>query len=242
MIACRRSAVSGFGFPEAWEIVPAPTEPCLVTVGERSSHDAAMDTLSRTGAVAWIGGGTAWAATALFGLRAADGSVGFFVAETSWLIVHAFVLVGIVALLRSRATGRARWGQAGLALAAIARLLFMCLEVAAIIEGDDDVALFPLAVIGTGIGMLVGGLAILLSGEWTGWARFAPLAVGAYPLLAIVPVFAATGDRPPDVLIAGWGLAIAAVGLAFITQPTTSEVRPRSDRRLLATDGGNHRT
>ncbi len=162
----------------------------------------------------WLGGGIIWVITGLVGLSAPDRSAGFYAAEIAWLVVHALVLVGIVGLLQSGATGSLRWGRTGLQFAAVARVLFFAFEVAAIVRGTDELAVFPIAVVGTGVGMLIGGSAIARVGHWQGWRRFAPLAVGAYPFLIIVPVFAATGSRPPDAIVAGWGLTLIAVGIA----------------------------
>jgi hypothetical protein len=88
-------------------------------------------------------------------------------------------------------------------------------EVAAILVGHDDLFVFPVAVVLTGIGMIVGGLAVVRAGRWKGALRFAPFAMGAYPFLAIFPVFAATGERPPDMVVAGWGVTMLAIGLAM---------------------------
>jgi hypothetical protein len=62
--------------------------------------------------------------------------------------------------------------------------------------------------------MIVGGVAILRAGQWTGALRFAPLAMGAYPFVAMFPVLAITGERP-DTMLACWGLTMIAVGLAM---------------------------
>src|SRR5690349_19331132 len=105
--------------------------------------------------------GVAWVTTGLLGLSAGDGTPGFYATEVAWLVVHALVLVGIVGLLRSGATGALRWGRNGLLLAAVARGLFFAFEVAAIVQGTDELPVFPLAVVGTGVGMLVGGAAIV---------------------------------------------------------------------------------
>lgn len=181
---------------------------------------------SRNVALAWIAGGAVWSLNGLIGLRAHVGTGGLYAAEVVWLAVHGLVLIGIVGLLRSGATGDLRWGQAGLGLAAIARILFICLEVASIILGTDNLPVFPVAVISTGVGMLIGGMAVARAGHWSGWARIAPLAMGAYPFLFIVPIFAATGARPPDVIIAGWGVAIAAVGFAMASHRANAEFSP----------------
>jgi hypothetical protein len=163
--------------------------------------------------------GAVWIVTAFAGLSAPDRSAGFYAAELSWLVVHALVLVGIVHLLRSGLAGSLPWGRRGLQLAAAARVLFFAFEIAAIVRGTDELAVFPIAVIGTGVGMLVGGLAIVRAHVLRGWRRFAPLAVGAYPFVAIVPVFAATGTRPPNALVAGWGVTLVAVGVAVARRP-----------------------
>jgi len=177
-----------------------------------------MPTSDRQLAFVWIAGGAAWFVNGLAGLRAEGGTSGFYAAEVAWIVVHVLVLAGITGLRRSGATGRHRWGGGALSLAAAGRVLFIAFEIASIVLGDDDLPVFPLAVVSTGLGMTVGGAAIARAGQWRGWGRLAPLAMGAYPFLVIVPVFAVTGERPPDVIVAGWGLTIAAVGVATAAQ------------------------
>jgi len=183
-------------------------------------NDTKNTLLDRIVPMAWIVGGAVWTLNGLLGLRAHVGTGGFYAAEGAWLVVHVLVLVGIIGLLRSGVTGGRRWGQAGLGLAGVARVLFIGLEVASIVLGRDNLPPFPIAVVSTGIGMLVAGIAVVRASRWSGWSRFTPLAMGAYPFLFIVPVFAATGERPPDALIAGWGLTMVAIGLALTLRPT----------------------
>lgn len=180
---------------------------------------------SRSVAAPWLVAGAAWVVTGLLGLSAAGGTGGFYATEVSWLVVHALVFVGLVGLLRSGVTGELRWGRAALLLAAVARVLFFCFEVASIVKGTDELAVFPIAVVGSGLGLLVGGVAIIRAGRWRGWGRYTPAAVGAYPFLAIVPVFVATGDRPPDALVAGWGLTLLLLGIALVVRRESSPAR-----------------
>jgi hypothetical protein len=194
-------------------------------------HHAAMDHITRRSAAAWIIGGAAWTITALVGSRSTKGSGGFYVTETSWLFVHLLVLTGIARLLRTAVSEGSRWERAGFTLAAVGRVLFFSFEVAAMIVGDDELPVFPIAVASTGVGMLIGGAALLRSGRWSGWTRLTPLSVGAYPFVFIIPVFAATGERPPDVLIAGWGVAMALVGYAMTIQPSGHEITTRQITR-----------
>ena len=176
--------------------------------------------------VGWLVGGAAWIATGLLGLSAADGTGGFYATETAWLVVHLLILLGLVGLVRSDAVGDLGWGAKGFLVAIGGRVIFWAAEVAAIVVGRDELFVFPPAVILTGVGMTVGGFAVVRAGRWKGPLRFAPLAMGVYPFLAIFPVFAATGERPPDMVVAGWGVTMLAIGLAMATTYGRSARRP----------------
>jgi len=189
-----------------------------------------MHVSSERAALAWIAGGLGWIVTLQVGLRATEGTGGFYATEVALLPVHGLVLAGIIGLWRSDATGDAPWGRRGLGLAAFGRVAFIGLEIGSIIQGSDDLP-FPIAVVLTGVGMLVAGAAIARAGRWRGWTRWTPLAMGAYPFLVIVPVFAATGERPADALVAGWGLAIVAVGVAMRHASRQTQLH-RSDTEL----------
>jgi hypothetical protein len=65
--------------------------------------------------------------------------------------------------------------------------------------------------------ILTGG-AVLAAGRWLGWVRFAPLLLGLWPLVGEVLPALLTGDRPPPVLNATWGLWGALIGFALLTQ------------------------
>lgn len=174
--------------------------------------------LSGWAPVAWIVGGMAWMATGFAGLGATDGTAGFYATETSWLVVHTLLMVGLVGLLRSGATGGSVWGTRGLAAATVGRIIFLVGELVALMVGHDDLFLFPVAAVLTGVGMIGGGLAVVRAGRWEGPLSFAPLAMGVYPFVTMFPVLAATGERP-DALLSGWGLPMIAVGLAMARCP-----------------------
>ena len=184
-----------------------------------------MTRFSGWAAVGWIVGGIAWVATGLIGLGAAPETGGFYATETAWLVVHLLILVGLVGLVRSDAVGAQARGTRGFKVAIAGRLVFLVGEVAAIVVGHDDLFLFPVAAVLTGVGMIVGGVAIVRAGQWTGALRFAPLAMGAYPFVAMFPVLAITGERP-DTMLACWGLTMIAVGLAMTRNYGRSERRP----------------
>ncbi len=170
--------------------------------------------LSTWAPVGWMVGGIAWVVTGFAGLSATDGTGGFYTTETAYLVVHLLILVGLVGLLRSGATGDLAWGTKGFAVATVGRIIFFLGELAALVVGHDDLFLFPVAAVLTGGGMIAGGLAVVRAGRWEGPLRYAPLAMGLYPFVAMFPVLAITGDRP-NALLSCWGLPMIAVGLAM---------------------------
>ena len=176
--------------------------------------------LSSWAPVGWMVGGVAWIVTGCAGLGAADGTAGFYTTETAWLAVHLLLLAGLVGLVRSSATGELAWGARGFAVAILGRIIFLLGELAALVVGHDDLFLFPVAAVLTGVGMIVGGLAVVRAGRWDGPLRYAPLAMGAYPFVAMFPVLAITGERP-DAALSCWGLTMLAVGIAMIRATTT---------------------
>ena len=182
--------------------------------------------LSGWAVVGWTVGGMAWVATGLVGLGAAAGTGGFYATETAWLVVHLLILLGLVGLVRSDAVGDLGWGATGITVAIVGRMIFLVGELAAILVGHDDLFLFPVAAVLTGVGMIVGGIAVVRARRWKGALRFAPLAMGAYPFVAMFPVLAATGERP-DTLLSCWGLMMLAVGLAM-TRATASRTTVRN--------------
>ncbi|MFC4997832.1 hypothetical protein ACFPIJ_08325 [Dactylosporangium cerinum] len=67
--------------------------------------------------------------------------------------------------------------------------------------------------------------------SWTGWRRWAPLAVGAYVLAALMPVMIGSGGPPaPAALwtIAGWDALWSLVAVAALIRPSTVDAWPRT--------------
>lgn len=70
------------------------------------------------------------------------------------------------------------------------------------------------------------GVIAMRARRWRGWRPASLAALGAYPLLVILPTFAATGERPPNVVVAGWGLTLFAIAAAWATRPSISQTHP----------------
>ncbi len=107
--------------------------------------------------------------------------------------------------------------------------MFLGAECVAIGVGNDDISLFPVAAVTTGLGMLAAGAAIIRARCLTDWQRYVPIAVGAYPFIFMFPVLAATGERP-DLSITGWGVTFVGVAAALWTAATRDLDAPRALR------------
>lgn len=145
---------------------------------------------------------------------AADGTTRFYLSELIWLGAQVALLIGTVALWHSRPHDDARAGYVGFAIAALGRAGFVGAEIAALATGTTQEAALPIAALLTAVGMVVAGVAVLRARRWVGWRRIAPLAAGAYPLLAMFPFAAAAEDGPPALTLGAWGAVLVVVGVA----------------------------
>ncbi len=165
---------------------------------------------------ALITGGVLWVTAALVGGE--DGTARFYVAEVVWLLAQLALLAGTLLLWKARPHGERRLGGAGFALASAGRVVFVAAEALALATGKTAEELLPLAALLTAVGLVLAGVAVARERRWTGWATFAPLAVGVFPFLAMFPFAASDADGPPVVSMVVWGLAFAALGLAASEQ------------------------
>ena len=169
---------------------------------------------SRRIAAAWMIGGAAWVINAWQGLDAVDGTAAFYATEMVWLVVHGLVLFGIFGLLRLTPPTDLL-SRRGFAIAAVGRVWFVVAELVAIAVGKDEIALFPPAVVLTALGMIAGGAGVIRSRWWGSGLQLAPLCMGIYALIAILPYAAVTGDRP-NLAVTLWGVTIFGVGAAIL--------------------------
>ena len=183
-----------------------------------------MRLTTRTTVMLWGAGGVGWMANGAFGLGARADTGGFYVSELFWVPVHALVLGGLVGLDRLGVTGDSNWGRAGLRLAILGRVVFLAAEAVAIAVGTDDNPLLPLAAVTTALGMLAAGAAIIRERRLSGWQRYLPAGVGAYPFIFMFPVLAVTGERP-NLGVTGWGVTFVGVAVSLWTA-ASREPRP----------------
>jgi hypothetical protein len=163
-------------------------------------------------------------------------SGGAFVAAcVLYAVFHALVFVGVLGYARSGAAGPGRGARIGTGTALIGTAVLFAAELLSIPIADQRVddtgaglvgACFGLGSFLSAIGFIAAGVATMRAAHWDGWRRYVPLATGAW-LMALV-FLAMTPLLPIGVAL--YGVLIAALGVALVTQPTPtpSAVRPRT--------------
>ena len=150
-----------------------------------------------------------------------------------YAVFHLLVLVGMLAVVAAMGPNRA--GRIGAILATVGTLVLFLAEFASIPIADqrlDDTgpqvvgAVFGLGVALTAIGLLVAGVAVLRSGQWDGWRRYAPLGAGIWSLVMIG--LSMTSALPIGVAIYGVTLVVLFAAVYPRTTATATEARLRA--------------
>lgn len=184
-----------------------------------------MNTQSSPQFFRWIGlaGGILWLLTLIaeysLGLQPPAGEGPLYVINQ---LLAFLALIGIaLGYLGIRAAGgvKGKMGGAGVWMAAIGYFLIVLAGIFALILRTDDspiFLLFPLGGLLMDLGVLLTGIAVVRTAEWSGWRRFMPLLYAAYFWLAIeIPfMLEAFPDGPGFVLETPQALGLIGVGLA----------------------------
>lgn len=185
-----------------------------------------MDTVrtTRTAALACIVGTTLAVLYVLAVLLTATEPPFGFVAQA---LIHLAELAGVLALAWSGAA-RGQLGRIGLTLAIGGQALLVVAEVTYPASPAVGETMFMIAPLLSSVGMVLAGAAVLRTGLWTGWHRFAALLVGVWSIVVLTPAIIASGGPPAPVAllaITGWDLTWLLLGLAALasTRVTTGE-------------------
>ena len=98
--------------------------------------------------------------------------------------------------------------------------------------------IFGIAPILTGAGLIAAGAGVVRSAVWTGWARLAPVVLGTYTFLVLIPVVVGSGGPPaPAALwaIAGWDLLWLSLAASVLTRPRVPAVKDQAHPAIAAT-------
>lgn len=157
----------------------------------------------------------------------------FVPASILYAVFHLLVLAGMLAVVA--AMGHNRAGRIGAWIATAGTFVLFLAEFASIPIADqrlDDTgpqlvgAFFGLGVALTAIGLLVAGVAVLRSGQWDGWRRYAPLGAGIWSLVMIG--LSMTSALPIGVAIYGVTLFVLFAAVYPQDKATSTEARLRA--------------
>lgn len=155
---------------------------------------------------------------------------GFLAAQLVFALNHVLLLVGLLGLWRSDATGSHRFGRGGLWVSLAGMSLLTLCEVAAMTLADAAYPSPPTDALGTwfgiasiliGVGLVTAGIAVVRARVWTGWRRFLPLACGVAVFAIVIPgVF---GPFLAGRLALGtWMLMFMALGVVLLRADSAS--------------------
>ncbi|HMS73885.1 hypothetical protein [Gordonia sp. (in: high G+C Gram-positive bacteria)] len=147
--------------------------------------------------------------------RVEAGSPGFGFRTVLIGLAYLCLLGAVIELRRSTTAGRGRVVRVALMVAGAGWVLSAVAQLVLNIDSDvAEKALFPIATIAIGAGMLVVGIDVLRARRWSAWRRWVPLVCGVYPFVAIFPSFAAAG-QPNFPVLTGWGLCWLFLAVAL---------------------------
>ncbi len=144
----------------------------------------------------------------------------FATTQTIFAVTHLGMILGLLALRWCGAVPYNRLGGLGHVVAVSGMALLTINELVAIRvagEATDSAsagtvgALYGVAAIMIGLGMIAAGIAAVRDGEWSGWQRWLPLVLGTWLFVPTMPALFVEGDLA-RLALAGWALLFAVLG------------------------------
>jgi hypothetical protein len=172
------------------------------------------------------------AGTLLFPQFYEPGTTGFVIGGLIATTSMGLLLIGVLGILWGGGLG----GAAGKGLLALAILGFALMVVGGLLTvagigplTDPETAVSLIYLLGrliAAIFTLATGIAVIVARRWQGWARFAPLLFGLWPILGeLLPVI--IFGEPVGVMNDAWGLCGALLGLAVLVQARSAGIGGR---------------
>lgn len=128
---------------------------------------------------------------------------------------HLLLIVGAAGLAQSGAAGRGRLAGAGLWLTLLGLAVLTLAETIWAMSGEDAaVPFYSIGTLGTMLGLILAGVAVLRAGRWGGWRRYTVLATGLFIPLVLLPAFALPGYAA-NYAIGIWGICWLLIGLSL---------------------------
>ena len=161
-------------------------------------------------------------------------------------VLHLGELAVVLALTGANAVGAGSLGRLGLAVAIVGQVLLAAAELVFPASPNVGNAMFAVAPLLSGLGMIMAGSAVVRGGTWSGVRRLLPLLVGVWILVPATPVMIITGGAPDLLALAViivWDVLWALTGVAVLTMTGrtkigAAEVTRATSRQTLFRTGG----
>lgn len=167
----------------------------------------------------------------------------FATTQTVFAVTHLGMILGLLALWWCGGVPHNRLGRIGHVVAVPGMALLMINELVSISAAGQDKdsaaagtvgALYGVATIMIGLGMITAGIAAVRDGEWSGWQRWLPLVLGIWLFVPTMPALLLEGDIARLALMS-WSLLFAALGWALWRHTSTAASRQaRSTRQATS--------
>jgi hypothetical protein len=146
--------------------------------------------------------------------------------SVAYAVLHLLVAAGLLGFARSGAAGAGRVARLGPLVAVAGTVVLVVAELASIPIADQRMdetgpgvvgAAFGVGTLISAVGLLVAGATTVRARRWTGWRRYAPLAVGVW----LTAMIALVNTPLLAVSVTVYGVLLLVLGAAVATgQPT----------------------
>ena len=142
----------------------------------------------------------------------------WYLDQWGFLIAMMCLLLGLVALDRTRVTGEGRLGRGAMHVLVLAWGALVLSQLVKLALGLDLGVVGIVGSLLTYPAALVAGFAVLRAGRWSGWRRWTLLGEGVYETLVILVPLLVANWGPSWATEAGWQLSWVLVGAAALTE------------------------
>lgn len=159
--------------------------------------------------------------------------------QTIFAVTHLGMILGLLALWWCGAVPYNWLGRIG-HVVAVSGMAFLTINELVTIsvagEATDSAAagtvgaLYGVATIMIGLGMIAAGIAAVRHGEWSGWQRWLPLVLGIWLFVPTMPALFLEGDVARLALM-GWALLFAVLGWVLWRHNSTAASRQARSTR-----------
>ena len=133
-----------------------------------------------------------------------------------FIIGQVCILFSMLLLHKLNLNGSGSWRKFSLLIPVLGSLSYLA-GVISFFTGKPIIILFPTGALLIGLGMLIIGIQVIISGKLRQWKRFMPLLVGIYPFIIMFPIVIITGSPSLHAILL-WGIPWKIMGCTLLTE------------------------